>query len=120
MNTNNILQMEGRVAFVKEYSYGKVASICLAVDNGVDRYGRKRDALFIQFKSFDSTAYNALRKGMKVRVHFHIMPNKYEKNGEMRYAQDLIVKMVEPLESKAVIDEREQRRARAAAAAEAM
>lgn len=112
-NTNNSIQMQGRIASVKEYSAGKAANFTVAVDNGKDKDGNELTQ-FIQLKSFLPSCYNMLKVGMKVRVYGHIQPNKYEKNGEMVYEQDLVSDFVEFLESRTVTEEREQRKAHAA------
>jgi len=111
--TNNMLQMQGRIASVKEYSAGKAANINLAIDNGRDKDGNERAPIFIQLKSFTPASYNAVKVGMKVRVYGHIQPSRYEKNGETVYEQDLVADFVEFLESRAVVEEREERKARA-------
>lgn len=112
-NTNNFIQMQGRIASVKEYSTGKAANFTVAVDNGKDKDGNELTQ-FIRLKTFTPSCYNMLKVGMKVRVYGHIQPNKYEKNGEKVYEQDLVSDFVEFLESRAVTEEREQRRIHAA------
>ncbi len=112
-NTDNMLQMQGRIASVKEYSEGKAANVNLAIDNGRDKDGNERAPIFIQFKSFTPALYNAVKVGMKVRVYGHIQPNRYEKNGDTVYKQDLVADFVEFLESRTAVEEREERKARA-------
>ena len=43
-----------------------------------------------------------------VRVYGHVSPNKYEKNGETRYETDLVADFIEFLESRAIVDAREE------------
>ncbi len=108
--TNNILQLQGRVANVKEYAAHKAASITVAVDNGKDKAGNPREAHFISIKSFAPAIYNRLKVGMMVRVYGHVSPNKYEKNGETVYDTDLVADYIDFLESKAIVDAREESR----------
>ncbi len=112
-NTNNTIQLQGRIASVKEYSAGKAAGFTVAVANGKDKDGNELTQ-FVQLKSFSPSCYNMLKVGMKVRVYGRVQPDKYEKNGQMVYEQDLVSDFVEFLESRAVTEEREQRRIHAA------
>lgn len=109
--TNNQLQLQGRVASVKEYSAGKAANVTLAIDNGKDKDGNQRDPQYIQLKSFTPASYNAVKVGMKVRVYGHVAPNKYDKNGETVYDTDLVADYIDFLESKATVDAREAAKA---------
>ena len=110
INPHNMLQLQGNVVRVKEYSPNKAASITIAVHNGKDEDGNENAPHFIQLKSFSPAAYNSVRAGMKVRVYGHILPNRYEKNGETVYSTDLIVENIDILESKAAVRAREERK----------
>ena len=105
--TNNQGQLQGRVVSVKELSEGKMAVITLAIDNGKDKDGNKREASFPQVKSFHPNTYNQLVKGMLVRAYTHLSTDKYEKAGETRYSQDTIADCIEFLESKSAVQARE-------------
>lgn len=106
--TNNDLILEGRVASVNEYSKDKAANITLAIDNGKDKDGNKKEPFYIQTKSFTPAAYNSVRTGMKIRIYGHVAPNNYEKDGgEKVYGTDLIADFIDFLESKATVEARE-------------
>ena len=105
--TNNSLELQGRIANINEYSEGKAANITLAVENGKDKDGASKDPVWIQLKSFTPAAYNVCRTGMYVRIYGHVTPNKYDKNGETVYSQDLIADFVDFLESKGTVEQRE-------------
>ena len=108
--TNNMLQLQGRVANVKEYAADKAASITVAIDNGKDKDGNQREAHFISLKSFSANTYNRLKVGMNVRVYGHVAPNRYEKNGQMIYQTNPVADHIEMLEARAVVEERERRK----------
>lgn len=113
-NTHNTLQLQGRIASVKEYSAGKAARISLAIDNGKDKNGNQRDTQYLQLKNFSPSCYNMIRKGMKVQIYGHVQPNVYEKDGTTIYDTDLVADYVEFLEPRTVAEEREQRKMQAA------
>lgn len=110
LNTNNMLQLQGRVVSVKEYSAGRAANLTLAIDNGRNKAGKERAPHFIQLKSFVPPCYNALKVGTKVHVYGHIEPGKYEKQGTMVYVQDIVADVVEFLEPLSVMDESEEKK----------
>ena len=109
MFTNNRLELEGRIAAVKEYSVEKeAANVTIAIDNGKDKNGETKPASFIQLKSFSRKVYGILKNGMKVRVYGHVATSEYEtKDNVKKYSTDLIADCIEFLESKSVIDNRE-------------
>lgn len=107
MFTNNRLELEGRIAAVKEYSPGKAANVTIAVDNGKDKNGDAKKASFIQLKSFTKDVYSLLETGMKVHIYGHIATTEYEtKDGVKKYGTDLIADCIEFLESKSVVNSR--------------
>lgn len=108
-DTNNIIELQGRISNIFEYSKGKVARINLAVERK-DRDGHQLAPYFIQLKSFEPRVYNACQVGMKVKVYGYIRPNRYEKDGQTIYNQDLIANFVEFLEAKQTVEEREKRK----------
>ncbi len=104
---NNRLELQGRVASIKEYAPGKAANISLALDGGKEKDGGKKEAQYIQLKSFTPASYNEVKVGMKVHVYGHVSPNKYEKDGQVVYATDLVADYIDFLESKATVEARE-------------
>ncbi len=113
--TNNSLMLQGRIAAVNEYAAGKACSLTIAVDNGKDRDGNNRESSFIPVKSFVPSCYNHIHVGMKVQVYGHVSQNRYEKDGQTIFATDIIADYIEFLESRAVIEAREQAKALEAA-----
>ncbi len=107
MYNNNNLQLEGRVANVKEYARDKAANIVLAIEAGKGKDGIPKEAQFIQLKSFVPASYNNMRKGMKVRVYGHISTSRYEKGGQMVYSTDLVADFVRFLETRKQAEGRE-------------
>ncbi len=109
VNFDNMVQLQGNVSNIVEFSENKAAAITLAVDNGNDKKGNERPASFIKFKSFSPRCYSLIKKGMKIRVYGHISPTRFEKDGEMVYTQNIVADCVEFLETKAVVEAREAR-----------
>ena len=102
--SNNMLQLQGRVVSVNEYVAGKVANVTVAIANG-----RNTNTQFISLKSFAPASYSRVKIGTMVRIFGHISPNKYEKDGVIKYETDLVADYLEFLESKATVEARKQR-----------
>ena len=103
INSNNIVNLIGRIASVNEYSEGKAASFKVAIDNG-----KEKDATFLYAKSFSPSCYNLLRVGMLVHLTGHLSTSSYEKDGEMNYVEnELIADCIDFLEAKSVVEARE-------------
>ncbi len=111
--SNNKVEILGRVSSVKEYSKDKAANITIAVDNGKDADGNAREASFIQMKSFTKATYDALKTGMLVQVIGRVAPNKYVKDGNTVYSQDLVADYIVFLESKETVAARDAAKAEA-------
>lgn len=107
INPHNRLELEGRIAYTKEYSAGKAATICIAIDNGKTANGANKEPSYISVKSFAPSVYNTVSVGMKIRVFGHVATSQYEKQGQKIYSTDLIADYIEFLESKSTIMARE-------------
>lgn len=105
-NTNNMVQLHGRVAHVNEYIAGKAAAVVIAVDNG-------SCPMFVQVKNYKSGCYNLLRVGMLVNVYGHVAIESHEKGGKTIFDQEFVADFIEFLESKATVDIREAAKAAA-------
>jgi single-stranded DNA-binding protein len=110
INTNNNINMIGRVTKVTEF--GKdVASITLALDNGRDKEGNEIKDTFVDVKSFDPSVYKNLKVGMLVYVAARFKNSSHVKDGEKVYNLDVIANCIQFLESKAVVEARENAKA---------
>ena len=112
--TNNSVMLLGRVSKVHEYSPGKAANVTIAIDNGKDRDGADRPTSFVQTKCFSPATYAALKPGMLVKLHGHMSPGSYERDGRTIYTQDVVSDFIDFLEPKATVAAREAAKAEVA------
>ena len=117
VRTNNQVTLVGRAVKVTEF--GKdVAAITVALDNGKDREGADIKDTFVEVKCFEPKVYGNVKPGMLIMVTAHFRNNSYEKDGQKVYALDVVTDSIDFLESKAVVEAREDA-AKAKAEAEA-
>lgn len=110
VRTNNMIQLMGRVTKVNEF--GKdVAAIVMALDNGRDKEGNDIKDTFVDVKCFEPNTYNRIKVGMLVMATCHFKNSTFVKDGQKVYALDVVADNIEFLESKAVVDAREAKKA---------
>ena len=105
---NNLTALFGRISRINEYSENKACNISIAIDNGKDAEGNKREPSYISVKSFTPAVYKTLTEGMLVQMIGHIAASSYtDAKGEKRYSQDIIADTILFRESKATVEARE-------------
>lgn len=106
VETGNAVTLKGRAIEVHEYSKDKAANITISVENRSKNKSAK--PANIQTKCFTPAIYRAIKVGMFIEIHGHLVAGGYDKkSGERVYSQDVIVDYVEFLEAKAVVEARE-------------
>ena len=105
---NNEVRLFGRISRINEYSENKACNISIAIDNGKDAEGNKREPSFISVKSFTPEVYQVLKEGMLVQMFGHVAASSYtDAKGEKKYSQDIIADTILFRESKATVEARE-------------
>ncbi|MCE4957605.1 single-stranded DNA-binding protein [Macrococcus caseolyticus] len=93
--------MAGRISSdvdLKDFSEKlQIASFFLAVDRGKKRHSKESTVDFLRCKAFNRTAVNVhsyCKKGSLICVTGQIHNNRYEKDGETKYATEIIIESV--------------------------
>lgn len=104
MNHVTLMGRLARDAETKETSTGKtVARMTIAVDRWSKKDGDGPKADFISLIAWDKLATFAgkyLKKGVKIVVEGRLQVRSYEKDGEKKYATDVVVHNIEFAESR--------------------
>lgn len=102
----NKVILAGRISSeveLKEYSDKlKIASFNLAVDRGKKKNSKESTVDFLRCKAFNRTAINVhsyCRRGSLICLTGQIHNNRYEKNGETKYAAEIIIESIKFLPS---------------------
>ena len=104
----NEVRLIGRISKINEYSAGKACNVSIAIDNGKDKDGEKREPSYISVKSFTPEVYQTLKEGMLVQIIGHMAASSYtDAKGEKKYSQDIIADNILFRESKATVEARE-------------
>lgn len=97
----NKVILAGRISSdidLKEFSDNlKISSFFLAVDRGKKKNAKESTVDFLRCKAFNRTATNIhsfCRKGSLVCLTGQIHNNRYEKDGEIKYAVEIIIESI--------------------------